>query len=66
VESLCPVRVIDYNHSERVYDNSIFYRSCVFVDDGRSGRFLNAQHFAGMTLEAAVRKAETEFPLQRF
>ena len=33
----------------------------VFVDDGKSGRFLNAQHFAGMTLEAAVRKAETEF-----
>ena len=22
VESLCPVRVIDYNHSERVYDNT--------------------------------------------
>ena len=33
----------------------------VFVDDGKSGRFLNAQHFAGMTLEAAVMKAETEF-----
>lgn len=29
VEALCPVRVIDYNHSERVYDNSIFYRSFV-------------------------------------
>ena len=27
VEALCPVRVIDYNHSQRVYDNSIFYRS---------------------------------------
>lgn len=33
----------------------------VFVDDGKSGRFLNAQHFTGMTLEDAVRKAETEF-----
>ena len=33
----------------------------VFVNDGRSGRYLCAQHFAGMTLEAAVRKAETEF-----
>ena len=32
-----------------------------FVDDGKSGRFLNAQHFTGMTLEAAVRKAEAEF-----
>ena len=29
VEKLCPVRVIDYNHAEKVYDNSIFYRSFV-------------------------------------
>jgi len=28
-ELLCRVRVIDYNHSEKVYDNSIFYRSFV-------------------------------------
>ena len=28
-ESLCQVRVIDYNHAEKVYDNSIFYRSFV-------------------------------------
>ena len=34
----------------------------VFVDDGRSGRTFGAQSFAGMTLEDAVRKAETEFP----
>jgi len=33
----------------------------VFVDDKKSGRFLGAQHFAGMTLEDAVRKAEAEF-----
>jgi hypothetical protein len=26
-----------------------------------SGRYLGAQHFAGMTLEEAVRKAEKEF-----
>lgn len=32
-----------------------------FVDDGKSGRFLNAQFFAGMTLEEAVQKAEREF-----
>ncbi|MDI4648470.1 hypothetical protein [Cohnella hashimotonis] len=29
-----------------------------FVDDRRSGRFLHAQLFAGITLEAAVAKAE--------
>ena len=33
----------------------------VFVNDGKSGRCLGAQHFAGMSLEDAVRKAETEF-----
>ncbi len=32
-----------------------------FVDDKKSGRFLNAHHFAGMTLEDAVKKAESEF-----
>lgn len=26
---LCPVRVLDYNHAERTYDNSIFYQSFV-------------------------------------
>ena len=33
----------------------------VFVNDGKSGRYLGAQHFAGMTLADAVRKAEAEF-----
>lgn len=33
----------------------------VFADDKKSGRFLGAQYFAGMTLEEAVNKAETEF-----
>lgn len=32
-----------------------------FVDDRKSGRYLNAQHFAGMSLEEAVLKAEAEF-----
>ncbi len=29
VQELCPVRVLDYNHSERVFDNTIFYQSFV-------------------------------------
>ncbi len=33
----------------------------VFVDDKKSGRYLNAPFFAGMTLEDAVAKAEAEF-----
>ena len=32
-----------------------------FVDDKKSGRFLGAQFFAGMTLSEAVAKAEAEF-----
>ncbi len=32
-----------------------------FVDDGKCGRILGAQHFSGMTLEEAVAKAEAEF-----
>ncbi|MCD7784656.1 MAG: SDR family oxidoreductase [Oscillospiraceae bacterium] len=33
----------------------------IFVDDKKSGRYLGAQNFTGMTLEAAVKKAEAEF-----
>lgn len=33
----------------------------VFADDHKSGRYLGAQHFAGMTLEDAVKKVEREF-----
>ena len=33
----------------------------VFVDDRKSGRYLGAQYFTGMTLEDAVKKAEAEF-----
>lgn len=33
----------------------------VFVDDKKSGRYLNATYFTGMTLEEAVEKAEREF-----
>lgn len=32
-----------------------------FVDDKKSGRNLSAQHFTGMTIEEAVKKAEAEF-----
>ncbi len=33
----------------------------VFVDDKKSGRYLGAQNFTGMTLEEAVKKVEAEF-----
>ncbi len=33
----------------------------LFIDDKKSGRYLGAQNFAGMTLEDAVKKAEENF-----
>ena len=33
----------------------------VFADDKKSGRYLGAQHFAGLSLEETVRKVEREF-----
>ena len=33
----------------------------VFMDDKKSGRFLGAQNFAGLSIEQAVEKAEKEF-----
>ncbi len=32
-----------------------------FVDDGKSGRYLNAPYFTGLSLKEAVQKAEAEF-----
>ncbi len=32
-----------------------------FVDDKKSGRYLNAPYFTGLTIEEAVKKAESEF-----
>ncbi len=32
-----------------------------FIDDRKSGRYLNAPFFTGMSIEDAVKKAETEF-----
>lgn len=32
-----------------------------FVDDKKSGRYLNAPHFTGMTIEEAVKKSEAQF-----
>lgn len=34
----------------------------IFIDDKKSGRYLNAPNFLGMSLEDAVAKAEREFP----
>ena len=36
-EMICPVRVIDYNRADKVYDNSIFYQSFVSTLAGAMG-----------------------------
>ncbi len=36
-EKLCRVRIIDYNHTEKIYDNSIFYNSFVSEIAGNVG-----------------------------
>jgi len=48
-EGICPVRVIDYNHTEKNFDNTIFYRSfanglakCMDMDNaGRDDLLIN-------------------------
>lgn len=57
-EKLCRVRVIDYNHSEKVYDNSIFYtsfasglaRTLNLSEEGREKLLVNA-NLAMQTLD---------------
>lgn len=57
-EKICAVRVIDYNHSEKVYDNSIFYHSFVsglantlgLSEKGRNDLLVNA-NLAMQTLD---------------
>ena len=57
-EKLCQVRVIDYNRSEKVYDNSIFYNAFVSglvesmngTEDDRSRLMINA-NLAMQTLD---------------
>ena len=74
VESLCPVRVIDYNHSERVYDNSIFYRSFVsglmqtmgLPEDSRDGLLVNSNLVMQMLDEKGLSPYKTFESIGRF
>ena len=57
-EKLCPVRVIDYNRADKVYDNSIFYQSFVStlasamdVSDERREELLVNTNLAMQTLD---------------
>lgn len=74
VEALCPVRVIDYNHTERVYDNSIFYRSFVsglmrtmgLPEDCRDGLLVNSNLVMQMLDEKGLSPYKTFESIGRF
>ena len=74
VEALCPVRVIDYNHAEKVYDNSIFYRSFVsglmqtleLPEDRRDGLLVNSNLVMQMLDEKGLSPYKTFESISRF
>ena len=73
-ETLCPVRVIDYNHSEKIYDNSIFYRSFVsglmqtleLPEDCRDGLLVNSNLVMQMLDEKGLSPYKTFESISRF
>lgn len=73
-EKFCAVRVIDYNHSERVYDNSIFYGSFVqsimktldIGDDKRDFLLVNANLAMQMLDERGLSPYKTFDSISRF
>ena len=74
VEGLCPVRVIDYNHSEKVYDNSIFYRSFVsglmqtlgLPEDRREALLVNSNLIMQLLDEKGLSPYKTFESISRF
>ncbi len=73
-QELCPVRVLDYNHSERVYDNSIFYQSFVsglmqltgLPDEKRDGLLVNSNLVMQMLDEKGLSPFKTFESISRF
>ncbi len=73
-QKLCPIRVVDYNHSENVYDNSIFYQSfvselvqCVGLPEGKRDELLvNANLVMQMLDEKGLSPYKTFESISRF
>ena len=73
-QALCPVRVIDYNHSEKVYDNSIFYQSFVsglmqsigLPEAARSGLLVNSNLVMQLLDEKGLSPFKTFESISRF
>ena len=73
-QQLCPVRVLDYNHSERVFDNSIFYQSFVsglmqltgLPEEKRDGLIVNSNLVMQMLDEKGLSPFKTFESISRF
>ncbi len=73
-QEICPVRILDYNHSEKVYDNSIFYQSFVsdlvrrlgLSEDKRNDLLVNANIIMQMLDEKGLSPYKTFESIGRF
>lgn len=73
-QELCPVRVLDYNRSERVFDNSIFYQSFVsglmslngLPEECRDGLLVNSNLIMQMLDENGLSPFKTFESISRF
>ncbi|MDO4538460.1 MAG: hypothetical protein Q4B54_09900, partial [Coriobacteriales bacterium] len=71
---ICPVRVVDYNRSEKVYDNTIFYQSfvsdlmeCIGLPEAdREGLLVNANLVMQMLDERGLSPYKTFESISRF
>ena len=74
MKKLCPVRVLDYNHSEKFYDNSIFYQSFVselvscigLSEDKRDSLLVNTNLVMQMLDEKGLSPYKTFESISRF
>ena len=73
-QAVCPVRVLDYNHSERVFDNSIFYQSFVsglmkcadIPEESRGALLVNSNLIMQMLDEKGLSPFKTFESISRF
>ena len=59
-QNICQLRVIDYNHSEKVYDNSIFYRSFVSSIARMMGLTDEVKEYLTVNVNLAMQRLDEE------
>lgn len=73
-QEICPVRILDYNQSERVFDNSIFYQSFVsglmeltgLPEEKRDSLIVNSNRVMQMLDEKGLSPFKTFDSISRF